>query len=82
MPFVPDLIVDLTSAQRRVLSQLWDMNEESDALAEADIATAAAEVLVTAAGLTEPASSRGVPINALAACSGPACGRSDDIKAS
>jgi AraC-like DNA-binding protein len=41
------------------------MNEEIDALAEADIATAAAEVLVTAAGLTEPASSRSVPINAL-----------------
>jgi AraC-like DNA-binding protein len=65
LPFVPDPIVDLTSAQRRVLSQLWDMNEEIDALAEADIATAAAEVLVTAAGLTEPASSRSVPINAL-----------------
>jgi AraC-like DNA-binding protein len=65
LPFVPDPIVDLTPAQRRALSQAWDMDEEIDALAEADIAAAVANVLAVAAGLDEPTLPRNVPIKAL-----------------
>jgi len=65
LPFVPDPIVNLTPAQRRVLSQAWDMDEEIDALGEAEIAAAVAEVLALASGLGEPTRPRNVPIKAL-----------------
>lgn len=65
LPFVPDPILNLTPEQRRILSQAWNMNEEIDAFAEADIITAAAKVLLTAAGMAESTVARSVPIAAL-----------------
>jgi AraC-like DNA-binding protein len=65
LPFVPDPVLDLTTAQRRALSIAWDIDDEVDALAEADIITAVASVLATAAGLAKSAPSRSVPIQAL-----------------
>lgn len=60
LPFVEEPVLDLAPAYRQLLSVAWDMNDPVDALRQAEIGAAIAEVLE---GLASPRSARREPLD-------------------